>query len=291
MGYRIKTISELTGIPKNTIVAWERRYGLLNPDRLPNGYRVYSDEDVATLVQIKSALADGLQISEAVDLLQRQVPAPSDGAPRLDSEAFRGLRQRLMRALLAFDRVQAEQLSQRLIGVAHETAIDEVYFPMLREIGDAWERGDVTVAQEHFASNYVRERLVAMLLGVRCGPPHGTHVACTTFVGEQHELGVLGLAVMLATSGCRVTYLGPNTPRDALAKFAAEQGPAWLCVSVISPVAQATYATYVTELRRTVPEETRIAVGGAGLPAASVEVDGVLQLEDWHDLPLLSPTG
>ena len=71
MGYRIKTVSEITGIPKNTLVAWERRYGILEPERLPNGYRQYSDTDIATLQQLKSAMAEGLKIAMyAVKLLE-----------------------------------------------------------------------------------------------------------------------------------------------------------------------------------------------------------------------------
>jgi MerR family transcriptional regulator, light-induced transcriptional regulator len=289
MGYRIKTVSELTGIPKNTLVAWERRYGILNPERQPNGYRMYSDEDVALLVQLKTALAEGLQISEAVELVRDKPPiAPPTAAVVATDDVFATLRDQLERALLAYDRTRASQLTERLIGMAHGAAIDGVYFPLLRSIGDAWERGDVTVAQEHFASSFVREQLIAMLLGLRCGPPHGIHVACTTFPDDPHELGVLGLAVMLANHGCRVTYLGANTPRTSLAGFAAGQKPAWLCISTILETEERTVTDYASELRARVDASTRIAIGGAGLPECELSVAGVSFMRDWHALELLS---
>jgi DNA-binding transcriptional MerR regulator len=289
MGYRIKTVSELTGIPKNTLVAWERRYGILNPERLPNGYRVYSDEDVALLVQIKSALAEGLRISEAVRLVNaRQPPGPRSGEPSTDSEdAFEWVCDQLQHALLDYDRTRAEQITQRLIGVPHPTAITQVYFPVLRHVGDAWERGDITVAQEHFASAYIREQLIAMLLGLRCGPPHGIHVACTTFPDDPHEIGALGLAVMLATNGCRVTYLGANTPLESLKRFAKTQEPAWIFVSVILPTETDGIVVYAKELRQYSPESVSIAIGGAGLPDALPEIPGVELHRDWSALAVL----
>ncbi len=289
-GYQIKTVSELTGIPKNTLVAWERRYGILNPERQPNGYRLYSDRDIAVLTQIKSALADGLRISEAVGLVNREAPVTPLLAPaEPDADAFQVLRSELQKALLRFDRTRADQLVQRLTGVAHAVAIEHVHFPLLRAVGDAWERGDVSVAQEHFASAFVREQLTAMLMGLGCGPEHGTHVACTTFPDDRHEIGVLGLSVLLAVNGCRVTYLGANTPLRDIGRFAAEHHPAWLCISVIMPTDLRDVLAYARELRATAPATTRIAIGGSGLPQLdNTPVNGVDFLRDFRALELLS---
>jgi len=75
MGYRIKTVSELTGVPRNTLLAWERRYGLVTPSRQDNGYREYSDRDVACLQSVKQLMDQGFKVSEAVDhikMIQQQ---------------------------------------------------------------------------------------------------------------------------------------------------------------------------------------------------------------------------
>ena len=71
MGYQVKTVSQLTGIPRNTILAWERRYGLLNPLRSPEGHRMYSDRDVAVLEELKSLIAAGHRVGQAVLMLPR----------------------------------------------------------------------------------------------------------------------------------------------------------------------------------------------------------------------------
>lgn len=292
MGYRIKTVSEITGIPKNTLVAWERRYGIPDPERLANGYRQYSDADIATLQQLKSAIADGLKISEAVGLVRDhrehrdRAPIAGSAIAVAPEQAFEPLIEELLAALEGFDRAAAETVVGRLVGTPDDLLIDRVYFPLLRRVGDRWAAGQISVAQEHFASAFVRDQLIAMLLRVGCGPSDGRHVACVTFPGEQHELGILGLAVHLALGGCRVTYLGADLPADELGHFADEQDPAWLCVSVIKDTPADEIVSYALELRRTL-EGPRIAIGGVALRGLDLPaIEGVTFVVDWHDLSI-----
>ncbi|MCC6526925.1 MAG: MerR family transcriptional regulator [Polyangiaceae bacterium] len=286
--YRIKTVSELTGIPKNTLVAWERRYGVPEPERKDNGYRFYSEADVALVLQLKHALGEGLKISEAVERVKRRLaagPAPSAREPALsDATAFAELRAELLAALVAFDRERAERLVERLMQVPYAAAIDEVYFPLLRAVGDGWASGEVSVTQEHFAAAFVRDQLVAMLLRVGCGPATGRRVACVTFPGDAHELGVLGLSVRLALAGWRVTYLGANLPLEELCRFAQAFAPARICVSVLTPVRGTELSAYARRLRAAAPPATELVIGGAGLPGKAPEVAGVRVVPDWHAL-------
>ncbi|MFN7146083.1 MAG: MerR family transcriptional regulator [Myxococcota bacterium] len=96
MGYRVKTVSAMTGIPRGTLLAWERRYEILEPDRSPSGYREYSEADVAVLRRLKALVDDGYSISEAVALVKRpaeaEPAAPAGGAeaaPPAEGEAGR----------------------------------------------------------------------------------------------------------------------------------------------------------------------------------------------------------
>lgn len=82
MGYRIKTVSKLTGVPRNTLLAWERRYGLVMPSRQDNGYREYSDSDIACLQSVKRLLDQGYKVSEAVELIQTVREQGTEGVPR-----------------------------------------------------------------------------------------------------------------------------------------------------------------------------------------------------------------
>ncbi|MEZ4451807.1 MAG: MerR family transcriptional regulator [Nannocystaceae bacterium] len=289
MGYRIKTVSEITGIPKNTLVAWERRYGIVTPERRANGYRTYSERDLAVLLQVKEALAEGLKISEAVERVRR--PRVVEEPPRPATSAFANPRAQLLEALLAFDRPRADALVRPLAGVPFQDLIDEVYMPLLAEVGELWAAGRATVAQEHHVSAFLRDRMTAMLLAVGSGPERGPHVACVTFPGDHHELAALALAVCLALAGSRVTYLGADLPAADLATYAREHRPVTVFVSVIMPVGVEALRAYARELRAAIGGATRLVIGGAGIPRDGVSVEGVDGVElhtDWHDLPLLA---
>jgi DNA-binding transcriptional MerR regulator/methylmalonyl-CoA mutase cobalamin-binding subunit len=293
--YQIKTVSELFGIPKNTLVAWERRYDVVKPSRLDNGYRVYSEADLDVIRRLKGALDRGMRIGEAVRNLsadpQAVSLAPDDLADRPTPEGddpFMRLREKLEQALMNFDQARAKALNMRLMAVPISAVIEQVFFPMLRSVGDRWRAGEVTVAQEHFASAFVKQQLSGMLMASGGGSSDAPMVACTTMPSDIHEIGALALAVRLAEQGYKVTYLGADTPVDALGLFAAGEKPRWLCVSSIMPVDLQTVATFACVLRLAAPPETGLVIGGAGLPDLdALSVEGVLFMRDWGSWPPL----
>jgi DNA-binding transcriptional MerR regulator/methylmalonyl-CoA mutase cobalamin-binding subunit len=288
MRYRMKTVSEMTGIPRPTLVAWERRHGIPEPERLANGYRLYSEADVQLLLRLRDALARGLSISEAIEL-ERSGEGPTSPAPAPVDAAggFAAVGDDLLDALLDFDRPRAERVIERILAVPYLTAITEVYFPLLREVGTRWEAGEATVAQEHFASAFVRDQLVAMRIRVGTHAATGPRVACATFPGEKHELALLGLAVHLSLKGCRVTYLGADVPTQELARFVQQTRPDCVCVSAIVATERRAVTAFCRELRRRAPGETRIVLGGAGLPDMDGRApEGVEIVGDWRTLTL-----
>src|SRR5690606_22585766 len=156
MTYRIRTVAEMTGIPRNTLIAWERRYGFVQPARHENGYRSYSDEDVEKLRRVQNAMHAGLKISEAVALLQRDVNNEhrfeSVGVDAYTEQGYERVARQLTEALVNYRREEADAILARLTPVAFSERLHRVFFPVLRRIGDLWAEGSVTIAQEHYAS-------------------------------------------------------------------------------------------------------------------------------------------
>jgi methanogenic corrinoid protein MtbC1 len=167
-------------------------------------------------------------------------------------------------ALLAFDRTGADRALLRLQSMSYEALIDEVYLPVLRETGDAWQRGEVTVAQEHFVSGFCREMLLNMFHTLGAGPDKGVAVTCAGPPGEQHEIGLLALSVRLALRGFRVTWLGTDLPFEDLCAFLARHPPSLLCLTVMRREAAAEVAAYARQVRACAHPATVIAVGGPG---------------------------
>jgi len=288
--YRVKTVAEMLGVPRNTLIAWERRLGIVDPERTDGGYRAYSDADVDRLRRLRDLVASGLKVSEAWALMQRDQRAPVAPVvwePELLS-AMGNLRSELGQRLLAFDREGAERAAIALLMVPFEAQLEEVFYPMLTTVGEEWAAGRVSIAQEHFVSAWVRERLLIMLHAVSGANANGPEITCATPAGETHELGLIGLAVRLALRQFRVVLLGADVPIADLVRHAEERQPYGICLSMVQARPVSEIAAYLRDLRRRVPTGVRLAVGGRATALAPIlDVPGVAvcgnELPPWAD--------
>jgi len=272
MSYRIKRVAQITGINPATLRAWERRYNLIAPGRTESGYRVYSDEDVAVLSRIRQYTAEGLTIGEAIARVRRTLaPLPAGaGAPELDD-----VRAQLRGALLRFDRAGALAAYERLAHLAPERRAEDVLLYVMREIGDLWEDGTAVVAQEHFASAFVREKLAAMIGELDSGVAPGPEGVCVGVPGERHEFGLMACALQLAAAGWKVLYLGADVPLEETARVLKERKPALVCTSLVARRGAGECGELAAALRRAAPPGTAVVIGGAGIAPDTRPVDGV----------------
>ncbi|HWG84806.1 MAG TPA: B12-binding domain-containing protein, partial [Deinococcales bacterium] len=214
-----------TRVPAATLRQWERRYGLPNPHRADNGYRLYSLSDLACIEFIRNRINEGVPAGRAVELyrLQQERGQDSAGEARpLPLARADELARDLANATIAGDTTRA----QEVLAAAHgsmplESVLLHVIQPSLVEIGERWFRGEVSVAHEHRASAFLRGRLHALLdlAGqARIGP--AVVVACAP--RERHEIGSLILTIFLRRAGLNAHYLGADMPLDDLIRFARE---------------------------------------------------------------------
>jgi methanogenic corrinoid protein MtbC1 len=198
---------------------------------------VYSEKDIARLRWVKSQLETGLTISRAVIAMRSLeadgrlfLPGETELAirplleqPGQNSEktlvTFPSLREVLLDALTHHDLLRADQLMGEMLAFfSPEDLTLEVIGPVLNAIGEAWEQGQITVADEHLASNYLRHRLLMwMVTGPTPRPGSPILLACAP--GEWHEGSLLMLGVLLRRQGWPVAYLGQDLPFQDLAKF------------------------------------------------------------------------
>jgi DNA-binding transcriptional MerR regulator len=210
---RIGELARRTGVSVDLLRAWERRYGLLQPSRTASGYRLYSTADEERVGRMRRGLDDGLAAAEAARAaLEQPVLARTDLA-RTASE--------LRTALEAYDDAGAQAtLDALLAGFTFETVARDVLLPMLRELGDRWAGGEISVAQEHFASNLLRARLLGLARGWDRGVGPRAVLACAP--EERHELALIVFGIALRAQGWRVTYLGADTPVGSIDPAAEE---------------------------------------------------------------------
>lgn len=225
---RIGELSRRTGVRAETIRAWERRYGLISPVRSDGGFRLYSAANEQRIQAMRSLIADGVAPAEAARQLQSTPAAPtSDHTPRDEAH-------RLQTALEAYDEEAANAVLDRtLSGFSLEAFTDGVVLPAMTMIGRRWVGGEVSVAQEHFASSVIRGRLLALARDWGSGIGPLAVLACPP--GELHDLGLISFGLALRNQGWRITYLGPNTPLDTLADAVRRLDPAVVVLSSAVP--------------------------------------------------------
>ena len=267
---RIGELSRRVGVTPELLRAWERRYGLLRPARSAGGLRLYSPADVERVALMQQHLAEGLAAAEAAALAVREAV---DEEPSRRALRPAVIREELSEALDTFDEPRAQAILDRLLALATlDALLSEVVVPYLQELGERWERGEVSVAQEHFASSVVRGRLLGLARGWGLGRGPTAVLACLP--GEQHDLGLIAFGLALRSRGWRIVYLGPDSPIDTVAEVRRRIEPDLVVLSAVSRERVRPLLPKLRALARRHP----LALGGAGAENGTLEKSGILPL-------------
>lgn len=289
--YRIQAAAQKAGVSTQLVRAWERRYGLLAPDRTESGYRLYSDDDVAILRGAKVMVDEGRSISEVArlspDELRRAAVRRPTAKLELPAEPWQ---QYALAAIATFDRATLERLILNATGMGalpSTDICDRVLVPLLVAIGDRWEHGSLDVAAEHFGSAIIRQHLHALLETEARRNSGGPLVVCACPEGDLHEGGLLAFAIHAATSGWVIVYLGANTPSADLIATADRTRATAVAVSMTSPRSNTERRKLLDRLSawrrtgggRSVGGERSVWIGGRAAPAHAKEIaDSGLEL-------------
>ena len=253
---RIGALSERVGVSPALLRAWETRYGLLRPIRTDGGFRLYSAADEERVRSMRRHVDAGVPAAEAARLALDEAAHVADEPP---TSGLTLLADELRGALDRLDEPGAHAVLDRLLAAfTLQTVLRDVVMPYLRELGDRWEQGEASVAQEHFASNVLRGRLLGLARGWGGRGAPTTVLACAP--GEQHDLALIAFGLVLAARGHAVTYLGPDTPVATI--HDAVRG-----VNARLVVVSATTSERLTAVRRELAElaaAVPVALAGAG---------------------------
>jgi DNA-binding transcriptional MerR regulator len=212
----IRTVSSLTGVNPVTLRAWERRYQLVMPHRTPKGHRLYTRENVELIKQILELLDQGISISQVKPLLE-QAPAEVAATPAAEpGEAWRSYQQAMLAAIEAFDERALDEVYNDALSLYPVDVVSQrLISPILRMLGEHWKDSDTGIAQEHFFTVYLRNKLGSRIhhANQRSSGPL-LLLACVP--GESHELGLLFFSLATANFGYRTLLLGANTPLQQL---------------------------------------------------------------------------
>lgn len=266
---RIGELSRRVGVPVESLRAWERRYGLLAPSRTQGGFRLYGEDDVARVLAMRANLDRGLSAAEAARLALADAVGEVSPAPVRDAAE-------LVAALDRFDESAAQAaLDQLLAALTLEVVLRDVLVPYLHELGERWRRGEASVAQEHFASNLVRGRLMALARSWDRGSGPRALIACAE--GELHDLPLLGFGLVLRGYGWRISYLGADTPVASIVE-AAESLAA--DAVVVSGTVDGVFDPIATKLREVAVHAPLYVSGAAATETIAERAHGTLLNHD-----------
>jgi DNA-binding transcriptional MerR regulator len=256
--YEIHEVAELTGLATARLRAWERRYEVVRPRRMPNGYRAYTADQVALLRAFARLIEAGERIGDLAVrpreevLAQAEVRSP-DGSPHAA----------LMEAVRAFDRERLEGLvAQQLALRGLRAFAEEVVKPLARSVGDLWALGKIPIAAEHLASEVV---LHALKGGLRMSRGSGPLLVGACLPGERHEWGMLGTLAVIQEDGWRIHYLGADLPVEEVVQAAWKLSPRGVAFSGSDPAIVRVSLPALASLPGKLPPRTMAAIGGGGV--------------------------
>ncbi|MCS6896802.1 MAG: cobalamin B12-binding domain-containing protein [Nitrospira sp.] len=264
--HRIHRVAKLTGLSRDVIRVWEKRYGLVKPLRSANRYREYTDEDVALLRFLKEELDRGqtigaLAIEGRDSLLQRMrlcaVPTQQDLAPH------QTLLDELVACLDPLDKVRFEhKLNGAVAVIPFEEAIQRILLPLERLVGELWHQGRIDIAVEHYVTKFIQQKFFAVMNQLPTNE-HGPRLLVACPEGELHEIGAQAVAYLAAMRGCHVYYLGPNLPMSALRSFCERVKPDLVLLSLTEAKSNDEACGLLRELDA-LAERWPVAIGGQG---------------------------
>ena len=277
----------MTGIPEPTLRAWERRYGIPSPERTEAGYRLYGAKEIAEVERMRELCDGGMAASEAAKVV-RFGTAPAAKPPGVES-GFAESRRALVSAIERFDDAELEAQVKTLYFIGNPSEVlEQVVEPVLRAVGEKWHAGELSVAQEHLASQRIGT-LLRDLARLSAVPTSRGRVVIGSFADDEHELGLHGLAILLSSWGFGVVNLGARTPPSAVENAVEMLEPALVGLSLtIAPT-----RSRAKELCRGYAKAARTVpwiVGGGGVGAVRdeiVEAGGIVAPENVVNLRAL----
>ena len=236
--YTIKQAAGLSGVGISLLRAWERRYGIVVPERTASGYRLYDDAAIARLRAMRQLVEAGWTASQAAEAVIIAPPSTDDpdsfplpvvvGGVGADLGAF-------VNAAAAYDAAGLESVLDALFGRgSYEAVIDDLVLPAMAAFGSGWVSGRIDVAAEHLASAALQRRL-ATLFDLGGAPGSGPSVLVGLPPGSRHEIGPLAYAVALRRRGVNVLYLGPDTPVASWVHAGTESSAVAATIAVARP--------------------------------------------------------
>jgi DNA-binding transcriptional MerR regulator len=260
--YSIRDLEKLTGIKAHTIRIWEKRYGIVQPNRTDTNIRTYSDQDLRRLLNIAILNHHGIKISRLAGLSDAEIEEkvmfvsqdPTDTSVQIES---------LLMAMIQLDEKRFHEILNKVIMVSgFEEAFRNVVMRALDRVGVLWQTGTINPAQEHFISNLVRQKLVSSIDALHPAE-NRNRKRFILFLpeGELHELGLLFSAFLIKKRGHEMLYFGQFTPLNSVVEAETVWPADILLISIVTSMTDMDPETLADQVAAAFPDKTILFTG------------------------------
>lgn len=286
--HNLKAVTLRTGLSPHLLRMWERRYGAVQPSRSQSQRRLYTAEEVERLALLARLTRSGLSIGRIARLSADELRAMVEKLDQpmvLSSPSGVGTGELILRALAEVKTYNAAGLEmildESMIAFGHSGMLERLLVPLLRHIGEGWQAGDISAAQEHAATATIKDYLARTLRPLHT-PDSAPRLLVATPAGQMHELGAAIAAGLARKSGWNVTYLGPSLPAEEIAGAVLMNSIRAVALSIVYPADDPALPDQLIRLRSLMPDDVPLIVGGQAAPAyaAVLEQVAALRVED-----------
>jgi len=260
--YAIKDLERLSGIKAHTLRIWEQRYGILKPERTDTNIRYYTSEDLKRILNISLLNNNGFKISkiaklpdeEIIRLAQSILNNYSKESDQIDN---------LVLCMMEMNESKFEKIiSNCIIHFGFEITIEKIIFPFMRQIGNMWQVGMVNVAQEHFISHLVRQKIIVGIDGLYPEPLANPKTFLLYLpTNELHELGLLYCHFLIKSKGHKCLYLGQSVPFEDVLAISDSLPPDVIVTTFTNPIEGITTQAYLDNLAKAFPNASIMLSG------------------------------
>lgn len=285
--HTIRIASSRSGVSQHVIRVWEKRYKAVQPKRTATNRRLYSDNEIERLSLLRLATASGHSIGNVAKLptarlrtlMGQAFSERNDSRVSTPDQIFHDS---CMKAVESLDaRLLEENLQRALVALGHQGLLRQVVAPLAQTIGELWRTGVITAAHEHFLSASLKVFLgngASQFAASLIAPS----IVVATPAGQLHELGAVMINAVAAQLGWRTTYLGASLPAAEIAGAAVQTNAVAVALSIVYPEDDPNLPDELVKLRRFLPGEVKILIGGRGAAAYTDALSriGALQPRD-----------
>ena len=277
--FNIAAVERDTGLSKDVLRMWERRYGFPVPSRDSNGERCYPAEQVDRLRQIKRLMDLGHRPGKLIATPQEELGALTSRRSKSaakDASVDDGELGELLTLIKQHDAAGYQQaMQQRLARQGLQRFVQDSVAPLTRQVGENWEDGSFEVFEEHLFTELTK-RLLRQAISTLPGGPRSPRVLLTSVPEELHILGLLMVEALLALEGAECIPLGTQMPLLEIGRAAQAHQADIIALSFSSAFPQRQIPGLLQQLRLVLPEQTTLWAGGAGVARISATSDAEL---------------